>query len=1129
MTRSLLFLYISLLFLPFLHAQKSRPFPTTVNSAYEEREPTAAPDGRTLYFWRRQCPDNTDGVYDPGDIWYTRKQGDSWQVAQRLPGPLNSRGHEFIWQVSPGNDTLWIMQTPPGVGDDGLSYSVKNSLGIWQSARPIKVQGLRFFGSVKDFFLGPDKVLFLTNTDTVRGYGGSDLYVAFPIGDNIWGRPMNMGKSLNTEGDEDAPFLAPDGRTLYFNSNGRNGYGNHDIYVSFRLDESYRRWSEPVNLGPSVNTDGYDFDFFTSPDGNTAYWASANGPYGSNDLFEMPINDCEVNIYPGEDTALCRGEGLKLEGGYVRGLDVKYQWLKDGAPIAGATDRSFSTQVSGQYQLVRWRYGCRDTSASTRVQFVSPPQAEIVAPSRVLCLEGALELEANAPEATRLQWEFNGRAVPYATQSTLFANSPGVYRLTAWRGGCSVQTDTLRVLRFDKPVIKAETDARGIIPILPQWLWTNKVPKENGEDRMEAMAASSRQEVAVLSSRVRSKQTTYTITTFRKQGLVKNSLDIGAQAGKGARYLAYGPGGDLIMADPDRLLTCYKPNGSIRWTKSQEVADLVGLAVDDLGYIYVAAHMTESLILDGQQVELPNRGGVFVAKYSPDGDLNWIQVFPIDNERYLFNDALHTDQQGNVYLAGGTDFIANFGRGNVIRSTPSKETYYLLSLDPEGNVRWTRKFSTKQTRNRYHTAYTDSYGTTFFVANGSCWRIDQDSRIAWAGGLTVPTGEVVRELKVRIARKDIYIMGVGYTDRYFLTKHNRLDNQTVIWENRTSASEAEYAIGMAEDGKDNLYLAGLSKSGDLPGTQFDRTSGSEGFVIKYGPPDGTQQQEPVDLCGRGTVRLFTFEGEGLRYQWFLDGKAISGANSASYLATEAGSYQVQAMTEDCDQLSAPRAVTDCGGGPRINPPVVAENTPPYSPKPVPPPTPNPDDPYSFEGIAENNLILLLDVSGSMNQPNKLPLLKEALLELVSHMRTEDRISVISYAGGVKVVLNGIPATAQSVIRSQIESLASSGKTRSKKALKKAYKLAKQNYVEGGNNRIILATDGTFSLQELYPMADKIAEQDLYLSVFSFGKQSRYKQGHLDELGRRGRGNHENITRENVEKALLQEVKAVQRR
>ena len=360
-----------------------------------------------------------------------------------------------------------------------------------------------------------------------------------------------------------------------------------------------------------------------------------------------------------------------------------------------------------------------------------------------------------------------------------------------------------------------------------------------------------------------------------------------------------------------------------------------------------------------------------------------------------------------------------------------------------------------------------------------------------------------------------------------MTKHNRLDNQTIIWEDRTSSSEAEYALAMAEDGSDNLYLGGLSKSNDLPGTRFDLTSGSKGFVTKYGPPDGTQQQEPIDLCGRGAVRLFTFEGEGLRYQWFRDGKAIAGATDASYVATEGGSYQVQAMTEDCEQISAPREVSDCGGGPRIPPPTVAENTP--EPQSEKPPVSDPDDPFSFEGVAENNLILLLDVSGSMNQPDKLPLLKEALLELVSHMRTEDRISVITYAGGVKVVLDGIPATAQSVIRSRVEGLASSGKTRSKKALKKAYKLAKKNYLQGGNNRIILATDGSFNLQDLYPMADKIAEQDLYLSVFSFGKQSRFRLGHLEELSRRGRGNHENITRRNVEQALLREAKAVTRR
>ena len=100
------------------------------------------------------------------------------------------------------------------------------------------------------------------------------MYVSFLQDDNIWSKPMNLGTTVNTASKDHCPFLASDGKTLFFSSNGFPGYGHLDIFVSKRLDDSWQNWTEPENLGALINTDGPD-GFFTIPaSGNYAYFCS---------------------------------------------------------------------------------------------------------------------------------------------------------------------------------------------------------------------------------------------------------------------------------------------------------------------------------------------------------------------------------------------------------------------------------------------------------------------------------------------------------------------------------------------------------------------------------------------------------------------------------------------------------------------------------------------------------------------------------------------------------------------------------------------------------------------------------------------------------------------------------------
>jgi Ca-activated chloride channel homolog len=180
---------------------------------------------------------------------------------------------------------------------------------------------------------------------------------------------------------------------------------------------------------------------------------------------------------------------------------------------------------------------------------------------------------------------------------------------------------------------------------------------------------------------------------------------------------------------------------------------------------------------------------------------------------------------------------------------------------------------------------------------------------------------------------------------------------------------------------------------------------------------------------------------------------------------------------------------------------------------------------SMEGYATNNMILLLDVSGSMNAPEKLPVLKQSVLDMLSMMRKEDEIAIIVFSGKTKVLLNPSSFKDGEKIRKAIEELKPGGKTDGNAGLKMAYKVADGNYMRGGNNRIILATDGEFPVSdETTALIEKFAGQDIFLSVFNFGKGMGSSRN-LERLSTLGKGNYAYISKENVEMRLIREAKA----
>lgn len=175
-------------------------------------------------------------------------------------------------------------------------------------------------------------------------------------------------------------------------------------------------------------------------------------------------------------------------------------------------------------------------------------------------------------------------------------------------------------------------------------------------------------------------------------------------------------------------------------------------------------------------------------------------------------------------------------------------------------------------------------------------------------------------------------------------------------------------------------------------------------------------------------------------------------------------------------------------------------------------------------LPASNLVFLLDVSGSMGYPNKLPLVIESLKMLTDNLRPADKVAVVVYAGAAGMVLPSTPGSDRQRIKDALQNLEAGGSTAGGAGIQLAYKIARENFVEGGNNRIILATDGDFNVgagsdAELVRMIERERKSGVFLTVLGFG-MGNYKDNKMQQLANKGNGNHAYIDNLNEARKVL---------
>jgi OOP family OmpA-OmpF porin len=318
-----------------------------VNSDYSELNPLLSPDGKTLYFSRKNHPENMGGVADKEDIWYSELTNDGkWDKAKNMGPQFNNAGPNFVNAVAstPDGQSVLILGNkylPNGKMLAGVSMSTSVN-GSWTKPSAIQIENDYNFNEKANYFLANTRKTLLMSVEREDSRGGRDLYVSFQKNDSTWSEPLNLGVIVNTANDESAPFLASDDKTLYFSSNGFSGFGGADVYVSRRLDDTWTNWSEPQNMGPDINSKLDDL-FFNVPSTSEFAYYSRSVTEDNTDIYRV-----KLPIYKTpEPVVVVKGRLIDGKTGKPVGAKIIYERLPDGKEVGVA----ISNPVTGEYEI----------------------------------------------------------------------------------------------------------------------------------------------------------------------------------------------------------------------------------------------------------------------------------------------------------------------------------------------------------------------------------------------------------------------------------------------------------------------------------------------------------------------------------------------------------------------------------------------------------------------------------------------------------------------------------------------------------------------------------------------------------------------------------------------------------
>jgi Tol biopolymer transport system component/Tfp pilus assembly protein PilF len=329
-----------------------------VNSKYDDKNPCITADGKRLVFTTRRPEDTGAEVDVEGDGKYfediymanldsvTRNFGNAYEVQ----GSVNTKAHDACTGISPDGKQIFLYKNDINDKESrgGDVFVSKINSGKWKTPEPIgkPIASSYWEGGA---CVSPDGKRYFFTSERPGGFGGSDIWMVEKVNKKEWGKPVNLGPEINTSFDEAGMFLAPDGKTLFFCSNGPNSMGSYDV---FKTVNEKGKWSMPINLGYPINSSAKEGQLTVSADAKFAYISSERkGGLGENDIYKIDLKDYAILEKDGKKVL---SNGLSILKGTVRdgyegyGLPDVEITIKDNA---GAQVGSTSTGENGEYFL----------------------------------------------------------------------------------------------------------------------------------------------------------------------------------------------------------------------------------------------------------------------------------------------------------------------------------------------------------------------------------------------------------------------------------------------------------------------------------------------------------------------------------------------------------------------------------------------------------------------------------------------------------------------------------------------------------------------------------------------------------------------------------------------------------
>ncbi|MFN8229992.1 MAG: carboxypeptidase regulatory-like domain-containing protein [Bacteroidia bacterium] len=347
-----------------------------INSTYDDKNPCVTADGKKLVFTSRR-PKTTnseidvegDGKYFE-DIYITSVDSltKTFGKPVEVPGSINTPAHDACTSISPDGKQIFLykndLKDKESRGGDVFVSKISN--GKWRTPEPIGKPIASSYWEGGACISSDGKKYFFTS-ERDGGLGGSDIWMVERKNKKEWGKPVNLGSNVNSEYDEAGMFLAPDGKTLFFCSNGPNSMGSYDVFKTVLENGT---WSKPINLGYPINSSAKEGQLTISADAKFAYLSSdRKGGLGESDLYKIDLKDYAILEKDGKKKT---SNGLSILKGVIRdgyegyGLpDVEVVLTDENNTVVASTNTNengeyFFTLKGGDYTLIIKKKGFKE-------------------------------------------------------------------------------------------------------------------------------------------------------------------------------------------------------------------------------------------------------------------------------------------------------------------------------------------------------------------------------------------------------------------------------------------------------------------------------------------------------------------------------------------------------------------------------------------------------------------------------------------------------------------------------------------------------------------------------------------------------------------------------------------------